>query len=147
MLPRPPNDWSSRQAWERYRTIVNGLGSPVTHVENVGNGWSPLAELLNHLRDQWNRLPKSTGMTFEQWLEETQPIEANGLSDDETIQTAVDSLDSLDTFLLPIIVELQQVSKLTLAPAQIEEQLAAIWHKTYACYVSAEASELAKLFT
>jgi hypothetical protein len=148
LLPRPPNDWSSRQAWERYRNVVNGLSSPVTNVEEVGKGCSPLAELLRHLRAQWHRLPKSTGMTFEQWLEETQPLEiAESSNKDEALHSAVDSLDSLDAFLLPILVELKQLSQSTLAPAKIEEQIAAIWRRTYAYYASTETSELAKLFT
>ncbi len=147
LLPRPPDDWSSRQAWNRYQNVVNSLSSSVENVEEVGKGWSPLAELLRHLREQWNRLPKSIGMTFEQWLEETQPLEVADLGEDEVLKDAVDSLDTLDSFLLPILVELKQLSQSTLAPVKLEEQIAAIWRRTYAYYASTEEAELAKIFT
>jgi len=146
LLPRPPEDWSSRQAWERYRTIVNGLSSPGEHVEAVGKGWSPLAELLRHLREQWTHLPKASGSTFEQWLEETQPLEIADPGDDGPLRSAVDALDTFDAFLLPILVELKQLSQATRAPADLEAQLAAIWRRTYASYASTEEAALANMF-
>src|SRR6266436_1190150 len=107
---------STKRKSQRYQNVVNSLSSPVENVEEVGKGWSPLAELLRHLREQWNRLPKSIGMTFEQWLEETQPLEIADLGDDEVLKDAVDSLDTLDSFLLPILVELKQLYRTSLPP-------------------------------
>ena len=142
-----PDDWSSRQARARYRNVVSGLSSSVVNVDGLGKGWSPLAELLRHLREQWNRLPKSIGMTFEQWLEETRPLDVADTEGDEALRNAVDSLDTLDAFLLPILIEITQMSQAPLAPAKLEEQLAGIWRRTYAYYASTEEAELAKIFT
>jgi len=140
LLPQPPNDLQSRLAWERYRDIVSGLTVPV---DTAGTGLSPLAELLNGLRTQWEQLPGSSNMDFERWLEETKPLD---IKEENESNPALDALDSLDSILLSIIFEIEELSKIRLSPSDLEDRLIQIWQRTYAYYASSIEAELAKIF-
>jgi len=142
ILPRPANDWSSRQAWERYHDIISSLATPV---DTAGRGLSPLAELLNYLKAQWEQLPLASDMSFEQWLEEAQPLDIVEV-EEEGNNLAFESLDVLDSILLSIIVEIELLSGSSVSPPDLEERLKQIWRRTYAHYASNVEAQLSDIF-
>jgi len=142
LLPQLASDRPSRRAWERYRDIVSGLTVPV---DTTGTGISPLAELLNGIKTQWELLPRSSHMSFELWLEETKPLDVEDIEEGGS-NPAIESLDSLDSILLSIIFEIEGLSRATISPSDLEDRLKQIWLRTYAHYASSIEAELSSIF-
>lgn len=142
LLPPPANDGPSRRAWERYHDVISGLAIPV---DTTGTGLSPLAELLNCIKAQWEQLPGSSDMSFERWLEEAQPLDIVEAEEDDN-NRAFESLDVLDSILLSIIVEFELLSGSSVSSLDLEEHLKQIWRRTYAHYASSVESQLSDIF-
>jgi hypothetical protein len=85
--------------------------------------------LLNALESAWFELTGGGDhQDFLTWLERTAVVDA-----DEESGSACRYLDSLDAFLIAAIQEVEELQQGELTPVEIEEELTAIWRRTYAC--------------
>lgn len=108
----------------------------------IDNASSPLAHLLASLEASWRELV--TGGTEEQflaWLDQTAVI---GQGDD--IPAAIEYLDSLDSFLIAAIQELEDLRVREIPPAEMEQELIRIWQRSYAFAAGREEGRLARLW-
>lgn len=118
--------------------------------EKIDLANSPVAALMVQLYQQWQRASRSEVLgDFLKWLEQTAPLKVPVLSEqrenDEWLP-AVESLDTLDAFLLSVIVEAEQLEAEELTPAQVEERLKQIWQRSYAHYASKYEARLSDFF-
>jgi hypothetical protein len=91
------------------------------------------------LATNWRRLSRSdSAQEFQTWLETATPETANDT-------TTGNALDSLDGFLLGIIVELEQLEEAG-DPAGFEAALQGIWARTFARITSQRAELLSQFF-
>ncbi|WP_299913342.1 DEAD/DEAH box helicase [uncultured Paracoccus sp.] len=101
-----------------------------------GEAHSPLALLLEALREAWEKISDSDDDDeFLEWLDATAIAEVE--EDDKDAGALLDTLDGL------LIAALQEVELLLgrgLAPGEIEGELQKIWQRTYA-YVAADQEE------
>ena len=90
---------------------------------------SPLSRLLVAIEESWRRLAnEGTVGQFAEWLEQTS-VTAEGVAD---ASPGVEYLDTLDSFLLAAIQELEQLRGVEIPFTDMEEQLAGIWQRSYA---------------
>jgi hypothetical protein len=102
---------------------------------------STLAQLLNSLREAWSELTGSDDDdAFEQWLEETAVV---GVDSDAA---AYGYLETLDSFLIAAIEEVEQLRGEELPPTEIEAELRNIWRRTYAYAASHEEEQLGRIW-
>lgn len=103
---------------------------------------SPLAHLLLELRSAWAELTGGgSPEDFEAWLEQTAVVEA------ADIGSAADNyLDSLDAFLIATIHEIEELRRGELRPDEIEDELGAIWRRTYAFAAGRDEAQLARVW-
>jgi superfamily II DNA/RNA helicase len=151
----------------QYRSLVNDLTIQDNPSDKNYNPKSPLAQLLLNLEEQWRRINLSESKYIEQilldllgenlderkvdnedfieWLEKTAPLDAdNDISKEKS--SAIETLDSLDSILLSVIVEIEQLAAKDLSLNELEGQLQKIWQRTFACYASREQERLENLF-
>lgn len=146
LLNNQSTDWSSRQARNKYFSLINELENQLqTSHQNI-NTSSPLAELLLLLEEKWSLISSSASQDeFFKWLEKTAPLDTgNNLSDAQLL--AIETLDSLDSILLSAIVEIEQIEAKEFSSNELEEQLQKIWQRSFAYYASQEQERLAHLF-
>jgi len=116
-----------------YNRLIQALQEPS---EGLQNPKSPLAELLLHLRERWSSISNSNSdADFINWLDQTAPLRVS-------TNEAIDSLDSLDSALLSMIVESEQIMAVELTPDDLEVRLQDIWQHSYAYYASNEQERL-----
>jgi hypothetical protein len=126
-----------------YHNLVRKLQEPPIDTSDTAS--SPLAKLLNHLRDKWRELTgNGTDADFLIWLEQTAPITKQPINQFE--EDAIESLDSLDNVLLAAIVEIEQISVGAMEPNELEAELRNLWQQTYAYYASQNQARLQELF-
>lgn len=126
-----------------YNSLVGRLQEPPIYTSD--SAISPLAKLIEHLRDKWRELVGSgSNAEFLIWLEQTAPIDRQGSTEPE--ESAIESLDSLDNVLLAAIVEIEQLSAGDMQPNELEAALRSLWQQTYAYYASQQQAELQELF-
>lgn len=143
LLPEQPSNYTDRNVRNLYFSLINDFQEQ--QIETSSGAISPLAELINHLRDQWRRLvPNGNDTDFLSWLEQTAPITAQ--SRNETEEIAIESLDSLDNVLLAAIVEVEQISAHEMEPNELETELRRLWQQTYAYYASNNQAQLQEFF-
>ncbi len=134
----PPGLTSSRQ-WRGYEGLVNGLKeTTIASREGVPEdaASSPLAYLLRALEAAWVELTGgSNPEDFMTWLERTAVI-----GDDGEAGSAYNYLDTLDSFLIAAIQEVEDLQLAELAAEQLEAELTTIWRRTYA-FASAQGEE------
>lgn len=126
-----------------YSSLVRQLQEPPTDYSD--GAISPLAELINHLRDKWRELVRNgSDADFLIWLEQTTPItiQPGNVSEEEVIE----SLDSLDNVLLAAIVEIEQIAAREIEPNELEAELRRLWQQTYAYYASQSQAQLQEFF-
>jgi hypothetical protein len=135
---------ASRQ-WDGYEGLVTQIEATTTA---AGEGApqdeasSPLAHLLRGLEAAWTELTGGgSPEEFATWLEQTAVVGA-----DEAIGPAYSYLDSLDAFLIAAIHEVEELRHAELTPNQIEMELTAIWHRTYAFAAAQEEARLAQIW-
>ncbi|MDJ0799304.1 MAG: DEAD/DEAH box helicase [Calothrix sp. MO_167.B12] len=167
LLSNQSADWSEKQARNRYKSLILQLENQNQANNQQGNAISPLAQLLLHLEEQWRHLSSSNqedilqnrfDLTIESssennfsddkfitWLEQTAPL-SYGKSLPEEESSAIETLDSLDSILLAVIVEIEQLKAKDLSPNELEEQLQKIWQRSFAHYASIEQERLENLF-
>lgn len=121
-----------------YATLVEELrraaDGAVTRV--VDEASSPLSRLLAAIEESWRHLVNGgTPGQFARWLEQTSVT-----TESANVSRAVEYLDTLDAFLLATIQELEQLRGEEILPADMEEQLAGIWRRSYA-FAATQAEE------
>jgi superfamily II DNA/RNA helicase len=120
----------SRQ-WTAYQEIVREIErSTVATREGQpeDNASSPLSHLLRELERAWRVVAGETSNeAFLNWLEQA------ALGEPGASSTApLDYLESLDAFLITAIEEIEELRGREIAPDELEEELTAIWRRTYA---------------
>jgi hypothetical protein len=121
----------SRQ-WIGYERLKNAIQGTVSaagtgHPQDAAS--SALSHLLIALESAWRQLTGSaTQEAFTDWLERTAVSEGSN----DTPSRAVSLLDSLDTFLLAAIQEVEELRGADMATDVLEEELIRIWRRTYA---------------
>jgi DEAD/DEAH box helicase len=142
-LPEQPTDEAERKIRNLYFSLIGNLQDRQTDTD--GGAISPLAELINHLRDKWRELVRNgSDADFLIWLEQTAPITAQ--PNNESEEEVIESLDSLDNVLLAAIVEIEQISAREMEPNELEAELRRLWQQTYAYYASQNQSQLQEFF-
>lgn len=126
-----------RRARRGYFDIIRSLAE---RSDALSVAQSPLARLIELLERSWQQMTDSQSRDgFLRWLEETAPLE---LRADEGTESAIESLDSLDSFLLSAIAEAEQVLTDDMSLAEMEGRLRTLWQRTYARYASQDESRL-----
>lgn len=143
LLPEQSSDRVETKTRNLYFSLINDLQEQLTDTNS--GAVSPLATLITHLRNQWQKLvTNGNDSDFLTWLELTAPITAQ--SRNETEEGAIESLDSLDNVLLAAIVEVEQISARELEPNELEAELRRLWQQTYAYYASQNQAQLQEFF-
>lgn len=140
-------EWKSYHQKNKIRNLYNSLVQQLQEPPTDSNDGavSPLATLITHLLEQWQRLvPDGSNADFLTWLEQTAPITAQARN--ETEEGAIESLDSLDNVLLAAIVEVEQISAREMELNELEAELRKLWQQTYACYASQNQAQLQEFF-
>jgi len=152
MEPEPTlgrNIYEAKQIYEardRYFYLIDKLATN-EKIDETADPRSPLAELLMHLEEQWQKISNSTNQAeFLQWLEQTAPLQASDDLTEEKGLYAIEALDSLDGLLLSVIVELEQLGNETLSADELEKRLQQLWQRSYAFYASAVETDLNNIF-
>lgn len=131
-LESRPSDYSSRSARQNYFHIIDELTKAQLPQENKPV-LSPLGALMSHIKAAWTLVSNSRSVPeFMEWLERTVPLEnpAEGAR-----LTAEEALDSLDGYLLSILVEQEMLTDQLINNSDLEQYLIDVWRKTYANYV------------
>lgn len=135
---------TSRQ-WNGYEALVAEIEKTTATAEEGApedQASSPLVHLLRALETAWTKLTKGgSPEEFDTWLEQTAIIDT-----DDATDPAYNYLDSLDSFLLAAIQEVEELRHEELAPDQVEAEITAIWRRTYAFAVTQEEAHLAKVW-
>lgn len=133
------------RTWNGYETLVDQLEDATELASSgdlsvdEGSANSALAILLERLRDAWEELSGEDGDDlFLEWLEATAVVD--DADDDETSETLLDTLDGL---LIAAIQECEQLRGAELSAAELEEELSALWRRTYAYVAANEEDRLA----
>jgi len=133
----------SRQ-WDGYNQLVVNVEEASVAGEGAleDDASSPLSHLLRELERAWGELTGGgSSEQFATWLEQTAVV---GIGDD--ISLAHKYLDSLDSFLIAAIQEVEDLRHGELTPDQIEDELTAIWNRTYAFAAAQEEERLAEIW-
>lgn len=135
--------FTPNRQWDGYEELVAELERTVAA---AGEGApedrasSPLRLLIAAMETAWTQLTGGgTMQQFENWLEQTAVV-----GTEEDGRAVYNYLDSLDTFLIAAIQEIEELRTAELTPTEIETELTAIWQRTYA---HAAAREEARLTT
>ncbi len=130
-LEKSTTDISSRTFRRRYITLIENIKSiNESHITNTS--LSPLATLIKDIAMQWAIITGSSSFEeFTTWLETTIPFENEDVS-----MVHEEALDSLDSYLISILVEHEEVVKQQLSASELEIHLQNIWQKTYAYQVN-----------
>lgn len=127
--------------WDGYNRLLGEVESTTAAADQgapADHASSPLAHLLRHLERAWFELTGGgTGTEFETWLDQAVVV---GTPDDADPVYAY--LDSLDAFLIAAIQEIEEISRAELTPDQVEDELTAIWRRTYAFAAAHEETRL-----
>lgn len=146
----PTDTWQQRNqvlnARELYTQIIDQVTNTGTGDVSGVDGRSPLAELLSSIQTLWQKIAHTDSQTgFFEWLEYTTPVVSDDSAEAEESE-ALGMLDTLDGILLSAIVEIEQLNNDDISIDQIEEQLQAIWQRTYARLASQEETRLSEIF-
>lgn len=129
--------------WDAYTGLVMRIEQAATAArEDVMQdaASSPLSHLLHQLETAWRELPGAgENEHFLRWLEETAIVPAP----DEDLPAAYMYLDSLDSFLIASIQEVEEVRRAELTPEELEMELTRIWQRTYAFAAGQQEERLA----
>ncbi|ABN78476.1 DEAD/DEAH box helicase [Cereibacter sphaeroides] len=132
--------------WNGYDQLVRKLQEATelavsgAMTSEEGEAHSPLALLLEALREAWEEISDSDDDDeFLEWLDKTAIIEAK-----EDEENAVALLDTLDGLLIAALQEVELLLGRGLEPAEIEGELQKIWQRTYAYVAANEQARLAR---
>lgn len=128
-----------QKARQAYATLLDQWATSSSR-NGASTAKSSLARLLALLAENWRRVSRSDSLeAFLTWLETVTPESAA----DATIGKA---LDSLDGFLLGVIVELEQMEDAG-DPAGFEAALQGVWSRTFARITSERPEILSQFFS
>ena len=153
LVPEQPERSQRSQDWKIYnkkieiRNLYNSLVRRLQEppIDTDDGAVSPLATLINHLRDKWREIVQNgSDAEFLIWLEQTAPITTQARNEAE--EDAIESLDSLDNVLLAAIVEVEQFSAREMELNELEAELRRLWQQTYAYYASQNQAQLQEIF-
>jgi hypothetical protein len=140
-------EWN--REWNRFEEIVKELDQLSANEDQTpseSNPRSPIAYLILALKEAWTELTgEDNDSAFHLWLEKTAVDDGNinevdGVSEDEDPAYAL--LGSLDTILIALIQEVEELKQSELEPNQIEAELKIIWQRTYAYATKVEEQQL-----
>ena len=108
----------------------------------IDNASSPLAQLLAALEASWRELVAGgTEEQFLEWLDQTAVADQG-----DDVPAAIEYLDTLDSFLIAAIQELEDLRLQEIPAAEMEEELIRIWQRSYAFAAGAEDERLTRLW-
>ena len=130
-----------RNAYESLITQVQAVATlDATTANDVAS--SPLGHLMTSLEQAWRDLTgETTAADFKEWLEQAVVTTPNT---DAT--PALSLLDSLDAFLIAAIQEVEDLRQSELQAAELEDELVAIWRRTYAYAAANEENNLSNIW-
>ena len=130
--------------WNRqrvaYESLINQVQAAAVVVTTSANNSasSPLRHLMTLLEQAWRDLTGlATAADFEAWLEQTVVT-----TPDTDSTPALRLLDTLDTFLIAAIQEVEDLRQSELQAAELEDELVEIWRRTYAFAAANEENNL-----
>lgn len=133
---------SARDTHSPYNELIKDLSKSDSGNREI---LSPLAALLVLLQKQWSRISNTNdSQAFLDWLDQTSPLSKgdNMPESPEAIQT----LDALDSILLSIVAEMEQLANEDLAADELEKYLIQIWQRSYAYYSTQQEQRLGEIF-
>ena len=137
--------YAVRQSLTRYQQMI-------VEIQRRGQGAadraaSALASLLNGIEQLWQR---ESGIRDRQafliWLEQTAPIDLHAAAVTEDLRNLATALDTLDSVLLAVAVEVEELQRGERVVDNLEQELQRVWQRTYARYAAAEEDRLAAMF-
>jgi len=139
-----PNNHNSRSAHKNYFQIIKLL-TQVQSAEEATKPLSPLGALMSHMASAWMQISGSNSETeFITWLEKTVPLDD---SVNESDLSAEESLDTLDGYLLTLLVEQELINGQEMNSSKLEDFLIDVWKKTYTKYVMSRIDIWERAFT
>ena len=130
-----------------YNNLVKKLLAQGQTQQSDTKANSPLAQLLTQLESLYKNIPGVGEFgNFQQWLEQTTPLNAKEYIDKPNGLNAIETLDTLDTFLLSCIVEAEHLEEEDISPDTLEERLQEIWQRSYARYAASDEKHLEEIF-
>ncbi len=136
-----------RRVRRRYFELISEIKGGIEVTDKETGAQSPLAELLNYLVTQWNQyFPLNNQNQFFEWLEKVAPLDIKGELNEEAGLSVIEAVDTLDSLLISIITELEQIEQEVLTTALLEDRLRQIWQRSYAYYASTEEQKLDEIF-
>jgi len=131
---------TTNRQWTGYGQLKNAIQKAVSASRRTvpnDNASSALTHLLIRLERAWRQLTgNSSQEQFTEWLERT----AVPQNTDDNPPEAFGLLDSLDTFLIAAIHEIEELQAAELSGDLLEAELVRIWRSTYA-FASARQEE------
>lgn len=137
----PENNSRQRSGYTRMVAEIEGATAAAGQGTPEDQASSPLEYLLRGLESAWVELTGSDPEEFTTWLEQTAVVGV-----DERAGSAYNYLDSLDTFLIAAIQEVEDLQHAELTPDQVEAELTVIWRQTYAFAAAQEEARLAGIW-
>jgi superfamily II DNA/RNA helicase len=135
----------SRQ-WNGYERLKNAMQSTVTssgRSDPEDAASSALSHLLSALEAAWRDLTgEATREQFTEWLERTAVSEGSN----DNPSKAISLLDSLDTFLLAAIQEVEELRGAEIPANVLEAELISIWQRTYAFASTRDEERLRRIW-
>ncbi|AIQ31447.1 hypothetical protein P40081_27260 [Paenibacillus sp. FSL P4-0081] len=136
--------YSSLNARQNYDLLIDTMRKE--QLMEVRSTLSPLGALIQHIADEWRKITGSNSLKeLLNWLEKTIPCNSVNEEDLEP-HYAEEALDSLDGYLLSVIVEQEEVTNQSLNLIELEEYLRDVWKKTYAWQVMQNKETWEKVF-
>ena len=130
-----------------YTDLIDQISAETKTDDNAAR--SPLAELLLDLENQWYDItPRSNNNDFLAWLEQAAPLEIQHNQIAQKMDTALETLDTIDGLLLSNIVEAEAegTDQQDINLNNLEDHLRDIWKCTYAHYALKEEDRLSEIF-
>lgn len=110
---------------------------------------SPLALLLNRIRERAHRLLGVAPDNFLDWLERTAPTTVSqdaGTGAGDGAARLADAIDELDSILLTSLEEVARIDGAGVTRARVEAQLATLWQKTFTAVATEQEDWLETAF-
>ncbi|RQU29886.1 DNA helicase [Burkholderia cenocepacia] len=138
-----------RQRAELHEDYDRLRASLVIEERDADEVHSPLALLLNNIRDQAHRLLSVVPAVFLNWLEATAPTVVSpeaGRGESSGEARLADAMDELDTILLTSLEEIARIDDETMTRARAEAKLEALWRTTFSAVATAQEAWLEHAF-
>lgn len=143
---RPVQERQLREWTAEYEELTRRL---LAEEQEADAAESPLALLLNRIWRKANELLGIAPDAFMDWLERTAPtgVSANAATgaSDPTARLA-DTMDELDSVLLTALAESERDKAAAMTPARAEEELRALWGRTFTAVAAEQEAWLEAAF-